>query len=269
MRVVAQQHAAARVRPGIETDSHRPTTTSCQVRCTSCSPRIRASASTATTTHQTVLSGAGDTHLAVALERLARKFGVNVSRPKMCVCRTARPWSVSAEAEGKVKKQSGGHGQYAVANLRVSPLERGAGIRVRRLDRRRRDPPQLHPGGAEGHRGDDGTPAARTASPSSTSASSATTASTTPSTRPTWRSRTLRPAGSKRRSAAAGAVVLEPISLLKVTSRPATRATCWATSRTRRGRVGRHFGGRARRAGGVGARAHRGDHSLRASTCVR
>ena len=33
----------------------------------------------------------------------------------------------SAEAEGKVKKQSGGHGQYAVANLRVSPMGRGDG----------------------------------------------------------------------------------------------------------------------------------------------
>ncbi len=34
----------------------------------------------------------------------------------------------SAEAEGKVKKQSGGHGQYAVANLRVSPMQRGDGM---------------------------------------------------------------------------------------------------------------------------------------------
>ncbi|HEX6658498.1 MAG TPA: elongation factor G, partial [Ilumatobacter sp.] len=77
-------------------------------------------------TAQTVLRGAGDTHLAVALERLARKFGVNVETEDVRV-----PYretiTGSAEAEGKIKKQSGGHGQFAVANLRVSPLGRGEG----------------------------------------------------------------------------------------------------------------------------------------------
>ena len=77
-------------------------------------------------TGQTVLRGAGDTHLAVALERLARKFGVNVETEDVRV-----PYretiTGSAEAEGKVKKQSGGHGQFAVANLRVSPKARGEG----------------------------------------------------------------------------------------------------------------------------------------------
>jgi elongation factor G len=77
-------------------------------------------------THQTVLCGAGDTHLTVALERLARKFGVNVSTAEEKV-----PYretiTAGADAEGKVKKQSGGHGQYAVVNLRVAPTERGSG----------------------------------------------------------------------------------------------------------------------------------------------
>ena len=77
--------------------------------------------------HQTVLSGAGDTHLAVALERLARKFGVHVETEDIRV--PYRETVVgTGDAEGKVKKQSGGHGQYAVANLRVSPLDRGAGF---------------------------------------------------------------------------------------------------------------------------------------------
>ena len=78
-------------------------------------------------TGQTVLRGIGDTHVAVALERLARKFGVNVETEDVRV-----PYretiTGSAEAEGKVKKQSGGHGQYAVANLRVSPMQRGDGM---------------------------------------------------------------------------------------------------------------------------------------------
>jgi elongation factor G len=77
-------------------------------------------------TGQTVLRGAGDTHLAVALERLARKFGVNVETEDVRV-----PYretiTGSAEAAGKVKKQSGGHGQFAVAQLRVAPKGRGEG----------------------------------------------------------------------------------------------------------------------------------------------
>jgi elongation factor G len=77
-------------------------------------------------TGQTVLRGSGDVHLAVALERLARKFGVNVATDEVLI-----PFRETvtgrAEAEGKVKKQSGGHGQYAVVQLRVSPRGRGEG----------------------------------------------------------------------------------------------------------------------------------------------
>lgn len=78
-------------------------------------------------THQTVLRGQGDTHLAVALERLARKFGVNVDAEPL---RVAYRETIASQTtvEGKVKKQSGGHGQYAVANLRVSPRGRGQGF---------------------------------------------------------------------------------------------------------------------------------------------
>ena len=75
---------------------------------------------------QTVLRGTGDTHLAVALERLARKFGVNVTtEPVRIAYRETIAGTV--EAEGKLKKQSGGHGQFAVAQLRVSPTARGEG----------------------------------------------------------------------------------------------------------------------------------------------
>jgi elongation factor G len=78
-------------------------------------------------THQTIVRGTGDTHLAVALERLARKFGVNVVTEDVRVA-YRETVAGSAEAEGKLKKQSGGHGQYAVAMLRVSPLDRGGGF---------------------------------------------------------------------------------------------------------------------------------------------
>ncbi|MCL2464330.1 MAG: elongation factor G [Micrococcales bacterium] len=75
---------------------------------------------------KTVLRGLGDTHLAVALERLARVFSVHVTTSPVPVG-YLETIGVLAQAEGKVKKQSGGHGQFAVVNMRVSPLPRGEG----------------------------------------------------------------------------------------------------------------------------------------------
>ncbi|GEN80452.1 elongation factor G [Actinotalea fermentans] len=75
---------------------------------------------------QTILRGTGDTHIAVALERLARKFGVNVVTEDVRIA-YRETITRTAEAEGKLKKQSGGHGQYAVCQLRVSAAERGEG----------------------------------------------------------------------------------------------------------------------------------------------
>ena len=78
-------------------------------------------------THQTLLSGMGETHLSLVTEKLARKFGVEVETEDVRV-----PYretvAGTAEAEGKHKKQTGGHGQFGVAFLRVEPQERGAGF---------------------------------------------------------------------------------------------------------------------------------------------
>ncbi|MCK4177223.1 elongation factor G [Aciditerrimonas ferrireducens] len=77
---------------------------------------------------QTVLRGAGETHLALACERLKRKFGVTVSLEPVAV-----PYretiTQEAQAEGKYKKQTGGHGQFGVCVLRLRPLPRGEGFR--------------------------------------------------------------------------------------------------------------------------------------------
>jgi elongation factor G len=78
-------------------------------------------------THQTLLRGMGETHLSIALEKLARKFGVEVESEEVRVAYRETIAS-EAEAEGKIKKQTGGHGQFAVAWLRVEPTERGAGM---------------------------------------------------------------------------------------------------------------------------------------------
>ncbi|MFC8920993.1 elongation factor G [Cellulosimicrobium sp. NPDC057127] len=78
---------------------------------------------------QAVLGGLGDTHLAVALERLERSFGVHVTTEPVQVA-YRETITRTVEAEGRLKKQSGGHGQFAVVQLRVAPLPRGAGFEL-------------------------------------------------------------------------------------------------------------------------------------------
>jgi elongation factor G len=78
-------------------------------------------------THQTVLSGMGETHLAVVVERLKRKFGVEVEAEELQVA-YRETITKAAQAEGKYKKQTGGHGQFGVAVLRVEPMGRGEGF---------------------------------------------------------------------------------------------------------------------------------------------
>ena len=80
-------------------------------------------------THQTILRGTGDIHLQVALERLQRKFGVAVDTEPLRVA-YRETISLPAEAEGRHKKQSGGHGQFAVAAIRVEPTEPGSGFEM-------------------------------------------------------------------------------------------------------------------------------------------
>lgn len=73
-------------------------------------------------TGETILSGMGDTHLAVAAEKMQRKFGVNVelSIPKVAYRETITV--PVPKAEYKHKKQSGGHGQYGHVILELTPL---------------------------------------------------------------------------------------------------------------------------------------------------
>lgn len=77
-------------------------------------------------THETILSGQGDAHLDVAIARLAQRFGVEVDTalPRIPYRETIRG---NADVEGKHKKQSGGRGQYGVANVRFEPQPTGSG----------------------------------------------------------------------------------------------------------------------------------------------
>ncbi len=78
-------------------------------------------------TKEMVLSGMGQVHLEVTLEKLRRKFGAEVTMktPKVPYKETVR---TKAKAQGKYKKQTGGHGQYGDAWLEIEPLPRGNGF---------------------------------------------------------------------------------------------------------------------------------------------
>ncbi len=78
-------------------------------------------------TREFILSGMGETHLEVAVEKLRRQFGVEVElrTPKIPYKETIKG---KAEAQGKHKKQSGGRGQYGDCWLRLEPLPRGKGF---------------------------------------------------------------------------------------------------------------------------------------------
>jgi len=78
-------------------------------------------------TKEMILSGMGQMHLEVTLERLRRKFGVEVimKTPKIPYKETIK---MSAKAQGKYKRQSGGRGQYGDCWIEVEPLARGSGF---------------------------------------------------------------------------------------------------------------------------------------------
>jgi elongation factor G len=76
---------------------------------------------------QLIMSGIGELHLDTILSKLKRKYGVSVDLVKPRV-KYRETFKSKTEAQGKYKKQTGGHGQYGDCWLRVEPRERGAGV---------------------------------------------------------------------------------------------------------------------------------------------
>ena len=75
---------------------------------------------------QTIISGMGELHLDIIVDRMKREFSVeaNVGRPQVAYRETIRK---SVEAEGKFVRQSGGRGQYGHVKIRLEPTETGTG----------------------------------------------------------------------------------------------------------------------------------------------
>ena len=78
-------------------------------------------------TGQTILSGMGELHLEIIVDRMMREFGVaaNVGKPQVAYRETIRG---KAETDKKFAKQTGGHGQYAHVKIRIEPLPAGTGF---------------------------------------------------------------------------------------------------------------------------------------------
>ncbi|MBI2463287.1 MAG: elongation factor G [Candidatus Spechtbacteria bacterium] len=77
-------------------------------------------------TAEVIISGMGELHLEIIVDRMMREFGVqaNIGRPQVAYRETIKN---TAEAEGKYIRQTGGRGQYGHVWLRVEPMEQGAG----------------------------------------------------------------------------------------------------------------------------------------------
>jgi elongation factor G len=80
-----------------------------------------------TETGQTIISGMGELHLEIIVDRLMREFKVDarVGKPQVAYRETI---TAEAEAEGKFVRQSGGRGQYGHVVLTLKPLPAGAGV---------------------------------------------------------------------------------------------------------------------------------------------
>src|SRR5208282_2261430 len=78
-------------------------------------------------TSQTLIAGMGELHLEIIVDRMLREFKVDASigKPQVAYRETIRKPS---EAEGRFVRQTGGHGQFGVVELRIEPLGKGSGF---------------------------------------------------------------------------------------------------------------------------------------------
>ena len=153
-------------------------------------------------TGQTVISGMGELHLEVLVDRMLREFSVDatVGKPQVAYRETITK-TVEQASSTRHKKQTGGSGQFADVVDRPRAHRPRRRLRVRRQDHRRPHPEGVHPLGRPGHPAGPRPPACSPATPRSTCGPPWSTARTTTSTRRRWRSRSPAPWRSRRRPA--------------------------------------------------------------------
>ena len=101
---------------------------------------------------QTIISGMGELHLEILVDRLKREHKVeaNVGEPKVAFRETIRK---TAEAEGKYIRQTGGSGNYGHCKLRIEPNEPGQGLRIHQRNQGRIGTEGIHQAHRSGRAG--------------------------------------------------------------------------------------------------------------------
>ena len=99
---------------------------------------------------QTIISGMGELHLEIIVDRMMREYKVeaNVGEPQVAFRETIRK---TAEAEGKYIRQTGGSGNYGHVKIRVEPNEPGKGFEFVNDDQGRRGAQGIHQADRAGH----------------------------------------------------------------------------------------------------------------------
>ena len=102
-------------------------------------------------TGQTIISGMGELHLDIIVDRIRREYNVeaNVGRPRVAYRETV---TGNARAEGRFVRQTGGHGQFGHVWMDIEPLERGGGIQFESKVTGGRIPTEFIPAVEEGAR---------------------------------------------------------------------------------------------------------------------
>ena len=187
-------------------------------------------------TKEFLLAGSGQQHVEVIVSRLKNRYSVDVTlkAPKVPYRETIRG---TADVQGRHKKQTGGHGQFGDCWIKMEPLPRGGGLRVRQRHLRRLHSPELHPGRREGHRGDRRARAIWPAARWSTSGSRSTTAPTTTSTPPNSSFKLAARKAFKAAMQQAKPRLLEPIMTVEVQAPVEYAGDLMGDINGRRGRI--------------------------------